>query len=848
MNQKSVIGGGLFLLCTLVFAPADLRAQSAETGLEEIIVTATRREQALSDVPISVAAFSQEQLDDRGLKDIDGIARYTPGLVVDRAANGANDISIRGISSSAGAATVGVYIDDTPIQVRNLAYNSGTAFPGLFDLERVEVLRGPQGTLFGAGSQGGTVRFIQKVPSLTESSSYTRGEWSYTDGGDPSYEFGGAYGAPFSDGRAGFRASLLYREDGGYIDGISATPVVLDPTGDAGPASLGFTNVRATRPNTNSATTLGGRIAFRFAPTDSLEITPSVIYQRLEVNDGYNVFWPAASSGGYARPVFDIGSPANNPLLNDISAPNKEEGTDSSVLTALSVQWSRGPVEFFSNTSYFDRDSKQWFDFTQFYLWFYALAPDFWPSNGEKSTSLYHNTQENIVQEFRVQSADDDARLTWVAGLFYSDTDQVGVQRIPTNFIANQPEVGAFYLPPFLHGYTDGPPYGPGHSAFENYFGVVPDPDFSMWSIRFRARDKQLAGFAQLDYELTPALTLTAGLRYSKTDLDFAALYSSAETNQNSPYGQPPALPPLFSANQVQSSGDAATPKVGLSYHINDDNMLYVSAAKGFRPAGANQGLPLGCNPELIELGYVDSAGNPQQPLAYEDDSVWSYELGTKNSLLDGRVVVDASVYSIDWEGIQSSIALGNCAESFVTNISEARAQGIDLALQLNPTPGLSITSAIGFNKSTYESDAFSPGQVRVITANSYVTGAPPPRVYSLSAAYEFQSQGGRGYFVRADLTGSAEQRRIGQTDPNSPNFSPDLQPTPSYRFMSLRLGADLLDGAASLELFVNNLTDEDPHLALANRSSLTGANRYTWTDQTLRPRTVGLYFTYRTE
>jgi outer membrane receptor protein involved in Fe transport len=157
----------------LLAAPACLcatqavaQSANADEGLAEITVTATRREESLSKVPISVSAFSQEQMDSRGLKQIDDVVRYTPGLTLTRLSNGSNNIAIRGISSGAGAGTTGVYIDDTPIQVRNLAYSSGTVFPALFDLERVEVLRGPQGTLFGAGSEGGTHPNLPRVEGL----------------------------------------------------------------------------------------------------------------------------------------------------------------------------------------------------------------------------------------------------------------------------------------------------------------------------------------------------------------------------------------------------------------------------------------------------------------------------------------------------------------------------------------------------------------------------------------------------------------------------------------------------------------------------------------------------------
>ena len=150
---------------------AEDQAQSSENtaaALAEVTVTATRREESLSKVPISVTALTEEALDDRGIKDFSEIARFTPGVNFDT--SGTNNISIRGISGTGGAGTTGIYIDDTPIQMRALAFNPDEALPKSFDLDRVEVLRGPQGTLFGAGSEGGTVRYITTPPSLTKDS------------------------------------------------------------------------------------------------------------------------------------------------------------------------------------------------------------------------------------------------------------------------------------------------------------------------------------------------------------------------------------------------------------------------------------------------------------------------------------------------------------------------------------------------------------------------------------------------------------------------------------------------------------------------------------------------------
>ena len=158
-------------------------------------------------------------MDVRGIKDFQDVARFTPGVNIDN--SGTNNISIRGIASTGGAGTTGIYLDDSPIQMRALAFNPDEALPKSFDLDRVEVLRGPQGTLFGAGSEGGTVRYITTQPSLTKTTVYSRDEFSYTEGGAPSYEAGIAAGTPLIDGTLGIRVTAWYRDDGGWIDRIN---------------------------------------------------------------------------------------------------------------------------------------------------------------------------------------------------------------------------------------------------------------------------------------------------------------------------------------------------------------------------------------------------------------------------------------------------------------------------------------------------------------------------------------------------------------------------------------------------------------------------------------------------
>src|SRR5258706_11589842 len=219
-----LIAGAVFAQAAVSQAPA--RASSGE--LEEIVVTAEGREERLQDVPISISAFSQEKLEAMGLRSIDDLTRLTPGVTFSRNGTGpagnyndeGSDINIRGIDSTAGTSTTGIYLDDTPIQSRHLSFGTLNAFPSLIDLTRVEVLRGPQGTLFGAGSEGGAVRFITPQPGLRDHSGYLHFELAGTQSGDPSYELSVAGGGPIIDNTLGYRVSASFRKDSGWVDRV----------------------------------------------------------------------------------------------------------------------------------------------------------------------------------------------------------------------------------------------------------------------------------------------------------------------------------------------------------------------------------------------------------------------------------------------------------------------------------------------------------------------------------------------------------------------------------------------------------------------------------------------------
>ena len=830
-------------------ADASAVTQDERTGLEEITVTATRQAIQISKVPISISAFSQDQMDQQGFKRLDDLTRFTPGLNV--SGTNQSQISIRGIASTAGARTVGVYIDDTPIQLRAVPGASGSAVPALFDLERVEVLRGPQGTLFGAGSEGGTIRFIQEQPSLNKFSSYTRAEINEIESGSYGFEAGAALGGPIIENKLGFRISALYRRDGGYIDAVQGTYTVLDPRGRAeatGGKSIAWQTSNVLRPDTNWGTTTGARATLKWEPTDSVTVTPSIFYQKVHLHDGSNAFGIDASDPSrdvfvrYTYPAGPVVPGAHTAL--DISP--RDLGNDSFYLPAVLVQWSLGQFEFISNTSYFDRNYYAAGDFTNLYEQLYSKNRP--PPAGDSTRTDRYNVQHIFTEEARVQSSNPDSRLNWVAGLFYSRSSQFGLQRIGANWLQDQSPLSIVGDPNV--GVAGGPPFGPGSSAFVNYFGYPELPGSVTWTSSIAVQETQLAAFLQTDFKITEQLKLTAGVRVSKNKLELNAAYGGAENNLNYASGRAcdtgavcpqgvGTFAPAFPVTIASADETATTPKVGLTYQINEDNMIYTTAAKGYRPAGAQLLAPESqCSFDLDPIGYLDANGHSTQKQIYGSDSVWSYELGSKNRLFGGRATIDGSIYQIRWSNIQTSINLPICAYSFVDNVGHATANGVDLALRGQIVGGLVLGGTFAYNRTLFTDNVLTPSGSQLYGKDTGVPNAPAPIVFSVMGDYNFKVRGQGDFYAHADFTHSTEQRRAGQTSPVSSSYQPLYHPVEAYSTLNVRLGTRAFDGA-DISFFINNATNAHPDLAI-NRSS------YIWTNTTLQPRTFGVTFTYR--
>ncbi len=745
--------GAMLVLASAIALPlCDAPAKAADTTeLTEITVTATRRAEEISKVPVNVTAFTPEVMDDQGVRQIDDLARLTPDLqfthTAGSAGNNSSNIAIRGVFSDVGAATTGIYIDDTPLQMRNVGYWNANAFPQVFDLERVEVLRGPQGTLFGAGAEGGAVRFITPEPGLEKYSGYVRAEGAETLGGDPSYEAGGAFGGPIVDDKLGFRVSAWGRNDGGYINRVSP---------DTG---------QTVESKSNYQESFVGRAALAAVPVDHLKLTASLLYQSV-YNHDRDQYWSTLSS--LSDGDFKQGSRVSQPVR------------DSFYLPAVKVQYDWESMSLISNTSYFYHRNYADLDYTNYFAGIFDGNPLQYLPGDTPSQAFISNRQNNFTQEVRLQST-QPGFVDWSLGVFYSDATQ-NDQDITTD----------------------------GQAVYTSVSG-----DQASFTQFTHARDKQIAGFANADLNVTQAFKVIAGVRVSsqKFYYDQTGTYNGF------------TLTPVMG----QQSATPVTPKVGVSYQLDADNFLYATASKGYREGGVNGNVPAAlCGTDLAALGLTTT------PVAYSPDSLWSYEVGAKDSLLGGRVALDSSFYVLKWKNIQQSIRLASCGFSYVANLGSATGIGGDISARFKVTDAFSTGVSAGYVSLTND-DTVLEGPAAILVNKGDVIGGSP---FHLAAWTLFRFQlFDHNSFYRIDYT---FQNGLPAVDTRTFSYDPTLPQPGTLKSLSMRAG--MYVGGWELSLFANNLTKEESPYAIAH--DIPGVVPYY--ESSYRPLSYGVTASYR--
>jgi iron complex outermembrane recepter protein len=468
------------LSCIVIMAPflafsASAVAQMAsdQPQLSEVVVTATRREESSDKVPISISTLTQSELRDADIKNIADIAAAVPGLafVTPVAPSTITTINIRGINTNTGPATVGIYLDDTPLTGRLSSFgNIGGPLPLVNDLSRVEVERGPQGTLFGASSEAGAVRFITNDPSVQEFTGTAEGEFAETRNGSPSYEYGGSAGGPIVSDTLGFRASAWSRRDGGYVNLVNPLP---------GPSP----DNAVVEPNINRNYEEAFRLALEYQAAD-VRVTPAIYYQSVDKDDSGR-FYPSYSAVADER-------------YND-AAFLPEHSIDRWTLPTFTVQ---APLPFADLTfvsSYLHRDVTVNNDFGDCFVCFGGsgygspLGPDVPTSTADAAPTVTGQRNSAYTEELRLTSNKPDAFVSWVAGVFYDHRKQQDYQD------------------------TTPTPGNPG--------GFIVNQNYT---------DTQTAVYAQADVHLTSRLTTTLGYRVAHINTDFnATLVGSAPLAAN---------------------------------------------------------------------------------------------------------------------------------------------------------------------------------------------------------------------------------------------------------------------------------------------------------------------------
>jgi iron complex outermembrane recepter protein len=522
----------------LALAPPGLAAAQSVAELEEVIVTATKRASTVQDVPFSINAQTQEDIQRANATTVEDLSRNVAGLSIQNLGPGQSQVSVRGVSAGQVVRDqpgvkeqVGVYLDESVISLSLF-----TPDLDLFDLNRVETLRGPQGTLFGSGSVGGTIRYITNQPVIGRSEGLLEGNLNLVNGDDAGGHIKGALNIPVSDQLA-VRAVGYHTVYGGFIDARREGGLI--------------------DKDINGGFRTGGRLSALFQPTDAIAITPRVLYQRIEA-DGFNrqeVFNLFANPFTTTRPPVRLGERQQHLLLD-------EAFRDETFLADLTASMEMGWATLTSITSYIDRDILVSRDASALTgsvsvdLAFPAAAVVL-PSNLVDTTDL-----QTFTQEVRLAS-NTEGPFQWLVGVFYSQVDRFYRQRLPT---------------PGYDAFTDAR-FGAGTSAaVANGF-----PLNSPYNSDLPYDIQQVAVFGEASYDFGQ-LTLTAGGRW----------YSFEEERQFISGG-------LFAngdRRRDRTESDGFTPRVLISYDLSEDVTLNAQASQGFRLGGVNDplNLPL-CSP-----------------------------------------------------------------------------------------------------------------------------------------------------------------------------------------------------------------------------------------------------------
>jgi|CXWL01.1.fsa_nt_gi iron complex outermembrane receptor protein len=771
-------------------------AQDAQE--DEIIVTATKRATSIQDVPFSVNAQTQEDIERTGATSLEDISRNVAGMSIQNLGPGQSQVSLRGVSAGqivrdqpGVKEQVGVYLDESVISLSLF-----TPDLDLYDLNRVETLRGPQGTLFGSGSVGGTVRYITNKPDLDAFSAALEGNANTLEDGGEGGHLKGMINMPLLQDTLALRLTGYHTEYAGFIDALRE--------------SGGITR------DVNDGERSGFRAALAMQFTPNLLVTPRIVYQSVEVN-GFNrqeVFNLFANPFTTTRPAVTFDDRQQFLLLD-------EEFSDETFLADVTVEYDMGGVDFTSVTSFVNRnilvsrDASALTGSVTVDLGFATSAVTL-PSNLRDTTDI-----EQFTQEVRLAS-DSDAPFQWLVGAFYSDVERIYAQRLPTpGYDAAQDAYAAIVN-------VDLDPNNNFPTSAQTANGYGPD---SPYNSDLPYNIKQWAIFGEASYDLTDRFTVTAGARYynfeEQRTFRSGGVFSNGDNR----------------ADETSSNG--LTPRIIASYEATDDITVNLQAAQGFRLGGVNDPLNL----PLCSVSDAAIFGGFQ---SYDDETSWNYEAGVKVSR--SNYTFNGAVYYNDISDLQVTLDAGSCSSRISFNVPEAHASGVELEFGWTPLQGLELSVAGSWTEAEFDSTVRDGGGnvIGGIQSGNRLASVPEYQVAATAAYYfpiESFGSGMEGFAAASVQHIGSRFTQPSDQLPGAGNFASglpfggasgaditalDLELEP---YTIINLNAGVQNDTWGLTFYVNNVADENANLAFDRERG--GRARLAF--HTNQPRTIGL-------
>jgi outer membrane receptor protein involved in Fe transport len=792
---------------------------TAGVELQEITVTANRRVENAQDVPIAIQALTGEALQQLSIENFDDVVKYLPNVTMAGGGPGQSNIYMRGLSIGPGTIqgsgavgdfpNVAVYLDDQSAQLPNRNLDIYAA-----DLERIEVLEGPQGTLFGAGAEAGVVRYITNKPKLNVTEGDVNAGYAYTAHGDHSSNVDAMINLPLIEDTLAVRAAIYNDSRGGYINNVPGTFV--RQSGDAGIHYAGYTNnipgPASALNSVNNNNLVGNAInpvTYQGIRVGALwkinEDWTALLVQSYQDMDAQGVFYETPQASGTGQNLPDLSVQLYNPSYDKDRFEN----------TAITVNGKVGPLSLVYSGAYLVRNVEQVQDYTAYARGTYTDYYQCIPPSGSTAAQCYspsatwHDQERDVHQSHELRlTTPDDWRLRAVGGIFWE------------NYLIHEQTDWMYKTAP---GFTNvGPPPG----AYANNPDIRND-NVSFFDDVLRGY-KQRAVFASVDFDIIPkVLTITAGTRYYR--FDDSEVGSAVGSFGCYEAGAPPCLASALNLNaeNLRTTYTGVRSRGNLTWKIMPDVMVYYTWSQGFRPGGFNRS------------SHYSAAIDYATPLAFAPDTLTNNEFGWKTEWLDHRFQFNTAIYQEDWKNVQDTFfdptaALGNLA--FETNGPNYRVRGVETQIIGRIIRGLTVTGAAAWNSSSQSNSQYLTsvsGQPITSIPNPYGTpgstlAESPPFQGNLRIRYEFD-WGVYHPFVQVG----------GQHQAHSHSATGYVQNYDQAAYSTYDAFAGVSKDDWTAQLYCENLTDTRADMFTSNSQQVMAIT-------VNRPRTAGLKFSYK--